>query len=412
MSPEPRDAPAGPTGLRLLPFYLGGFLGPFGTLVPIPILPDLRDHFGVDSTTISWTISAYLLPMAGLLLVSGTIGERFGRSRVLRISLTVYLAACLLVALAPSLGPFLVARALQGAANAFFTPLLLASLADITPERFLGRRIGMYSSFQAIGGAGAPFIGGVSAEIDWRVAFVVTAAITGVILATSPGPQGANAVGQAPIRSLRSPRLLALGLASLAVTAGPLGAQVLLGLKLRDVLGIEPGAAGLILSAGFVGPILLGPSFGRLTDRYGPRRCGTAATVVAGAVVALMGPIADTAAITGLWIVAGSLFSFVTVVLHRIAAVIIPDNRGGALSVVLSFRFLGFAIGPLIWVPVLDTDVTAAFVGSALLGLATIAGLLSSVPPRPARPRSAPTAGPGSAPLDPAPGGQEPAPSP
>ena len=383
MSPEPGP---GPTGLRLLPFYLGGFLGPFGTLVPVPMLPDLRDHFAVDSATISWAISAYLLPMAGLLLVSGTIGERFGRSRVLRTSLAVYLAASLLVAAAPGLAAFLVARALQGAANAFFTPLLLAGLADITVESRLGRRIGMYSSFQAVGGAGAPFVGGLAAEIDWRLAFVGTAAVTGLILVTSPGPSATVGVERPPIRPLLSRRLLALGLASLAVTAGPLGAQVLLGLKLRDVLGLDPGPAGLILSAGFIGPILLGPALGRLTDRFGARLCGTLATVGAGVVVALMGPIDSTPAVTVFWLAAGSLFALVTVVLHRVAAVIVPDNRGGALSAVLSFRFLGFAIGPLIWVPVLTSTVTGAFVGSALLGLVTVVALLSAVPPRPTTP--------------------------
>jgi MFS family permease len=361
------------------------------------MLPDLREQFDVDSATISWTISAYLLPMAGLLLVSGTLGERFGRSRVLRASLAVYLVACILVAVAPSLPTFLVARALQGAANAFFTPLLLAALTDITPEDQLGRRIGMYSSFQAVGGAGAPFIGGLSAEIDWRVAFVVTAVITALILVSSPGSHGSTRTERPPIRPLFAPRLLALGLASLSITAGPLGAQVLLGLKLRDVLDIEPGPAGLILSAGFVGPILLGPSLGRLTDRFGPRWCGVLATIAVGLVVALMGPVDSTIALTVLWVLAGSLSALVTVVLHRVAAVIVPANRGGALSAVLSFRFLGFAIGPLIWVPVLTTDVNAAFVGSALLGLMTLAGLLSSVPARAPTPETGPgSAGPGS----------------
>lgn len=374
------------------------------------MLPDLRDQFGVDSATISWTISAYLLPMAVLLLVSGTIGERFGRSRILRASLVVYLAACILVAVAPSLSAFLVARALQGAANAFFTPLLLAALTDITPEHQLGRRIGMYSSFQAVGGAGAPFVGGLSAEIDWRAAFVVTAVITALILVSSPGPGGGTRIERPPIRPLFAPRLLALGVASLSITAGPLGAQVLLGLKLRDVLDIEPGPAGLILSAGFVGPILLGPTLGRLTDRFGPRWCGVLGTIAVGLVVALMGPVDETIAVTVLWILAGSLSALVTVVLHRVAAVIVPANRGGALSAVLSFRFLGFAIGPLIWVPVLTADVTAAFAGSALLGLVTLAGLLSSVPARAPKPEPSPDQDPGPGP-GPGPSGPRPGPA-
>ncbi|MGB5755527.1 MAG: MFS transporter, partial [Acidimicrobiales bacterium] len=136
-------------GLRALPYYLGGLLGPFGTLVIIPMLPELRERFGVDSATISWGFSAYLFPMAALLLVSGTIGERFGRRRVLQVSLAAYCVASVLVSVAPTLPLFLAARATQGVANAFFTPLLIAGLADITPEQRLGRQIGIYTSFQA-----------------------------------------------------------------------------------------------------------------------------------------------------------------------------------------------------------------------------------------------------------------------
>ncbi len=377
---QPGSSPSGaPTGARLVSFYLGGFLGPFGTLVPVPMLPDLRADFGVDSATISWAISAYLLPMAALLLVSGTIGERFGRSRVLRISLAVYLGASLLVAAAPTLTPFLAARALQGAANAFFTPLLLAELADITPESGLGRRIGAYSSFQAIGGAAAPFVGGLAAEVDWRLAFAVTAGVTLVILVTSPGPRPTGRTTRPSARSLLDRRLVALSLTSLAVTAGPVGAQVLLGLKLRDELAIDPGPAGLILAAGFVGPIVLGPAFGRLTDRYGAGRCGVASIAAAGALAAAIGPVGSSAVVVGLWLLAGSVFAMATVVLHRVAAVVVPANRGGALSVVLSFRFLGFALGPLIWVPLLDSTVTGAFVGAGLLAVPAVVGFLSSV---------------------------------
>ena len=89
-----------------LPFYLGGFLGPFGTLVVISIYPELRESFDATSGQVNWSFSGYFIPMAVLLLVSGTIGERLGRRRVIRITFLSYGAASLLCIVAPTLGWF------------------------------------------------------------------------------------------------------------------------------------------------------------------------------------------------------------------------------------------------------------------------------------------------------------------
>ena len=77
----------------------------------------------------TWAITAYLVPFAALQLVSGTIGERLGITRTVRIAYVAYAALSVLAAFAPSIEVFIGARALQGAANAFLTPLLLAALA-------------------------------------------------------------------------------------------------------------------------------------------------------------------------------------------------------------------------------------------------------------------------------------------
>ncbi len=368
------------TGLRALPYYLGGFLGPFGTIVIIPMLPELRERFAVDSTTISWGFSAYLFPMAALLLVSGTIGERYGRKRVLQISLVSYIAASILVAAAPNLGLFLAARAAQGVGNAFFTPLLIAGLADVTPEPQLGRRIGVYTSFQAAGGGTAPFVGGLAAAVDWRLAFWGTAAVALVIVSFTPPGERRIGADRPPIRPLLSRRLLWLGLGSFAAAAGPIGAGILVGFKTRDVLGMEPTTAGLLLAGGNLGAVLLGPIFGRLLDRFGARLCGVGATAVVSALVATLA-VTDTVAATAVvYAAAGSLFGFVIVVFQKVGASIVPENRGGALSAILSFRFIGHAVGPLLWVPVFDRSPEAAFVGAAALGIITIAAIVASVP--------------------------------
>src|SRR3954454_24828401 len=118
-----------------LPFYVGGFLGPFGGGVVAVLVPQLREAFDATTAGVALSIPAYLVPFAALQLISGTVGERLGRRRVVRTGYIVYAVLSVLAALAPSLGVFLGVRALQGCANAFLPPLLLAGLADEVPPR-------------------------------------------------------------------------------------------------------------------------------------------------------------------------------------------------------------------------------------------------------------------------------------
>ncbi len=138
--------------MATLPFFLGGFLGPVGTLAVISIYPELRDTFGVSTSAVSWSLSGYFFPMAALMLVSGTIGERFGRKRVTRTAFVLYAVASLGCVLAPNFSLFLVARVMQGVCNAFVTPLLIAGLAEVIHPTQLGNAVGIYAGFQAIGG--------------------------------------------------------------------------------------------------------------------------------------------------------------------------------------------------------------------------------------------------------------------
>ena len=84
-------------------------------------------------------IPAYFVPFAVFQLVSGTIGERLGRRRVVRAGYVAYAVASVAAAVAPTIGLFIVARAASGTANAFLTPLLLAGLAEAHRARALGR---------------------------------------------------------------------------------------------------------------------------------------------------------------------------------------------------------------------------------------------------------------------------------
>ena len=82
----------------------------------------------------------------------------------MRGTYVLFAAASVVCALAPNLWVFLAARAVMGVANAFITPLLVAGLAEVVAPALFGRAVGIYSSFQAAGGALAPIIGGLAAD--------------------------------------------------------------------------------------------------------------------------------------------------------------------------------------------------------------------------------------------------------
>ena len=347
-------------------------MGPFGTLVILPMFPELRASFDASSTAVGWGFTIYMIPFALALLVSGTLGERWGRKRTVRGTYIVFAAASLVSAFAPTLGVFLVGRALQGVANAFITPLLLAGLAEaVEPERF-GRSVGVYSSFQAIGGGLAPLLGGLAADVNWRWAFVGTAAVAAV-LSLAP-PQGEPRRDTAPptIRPLLTIPMLSLGMAAFTAAAGPIGNGVLIGVVARDELELTGLEAGLVLLCGPLVAMLTGPLWGWLLDRWGPRTAGYVSISIVSVLAAALALGTTPLSLTIVAAATGGVTGFAVVVLQGLSSTIIPDNRGGALSFVLAFRVLGHAVYPLLWLPVLGTSVPAAFLGAASLGIITL----------------------------------------
>ncbi|MFT4990520.1 MAG: MFS family permease [Acidimicrobiales bacterium] len=359
--------------LQRLPLYIGGFMGPFGTVVIVPMFPELRDQFDASSSAVSLGFSLYLIPFAALLLVSGTLGERWGRRRTVRGTYLLYAVASIGCALAPNLTVFIAARALQGVANAFITPLLLAGLAETVPAERFGRQVGIYSSFQAFGGGLGPIVGGIAADTNWRLAFWGTMAIS-LVLALAPPKDKARRDAAAPsLRPLLTGRMIALGVAFLFAAAGPVGISVLVGVAARDVLELSGTATGLVLFGGAMSALLLGPTWGQVLDRFGARAVGLAAATSATVLAGLPSLAGSGWTLAVIWIIASAAISAVVVVFQALGASIMPENRGGALSFLLSFRFVGHAVGPIVFVPLIDWSARGAFFMAAGLGLVTTA---------------------------------------
>jgi len=189
--------PTPPHRSHTLPLYVGGFLGPFGGAVLAVLIPELREAFDATTTEIALAVPAYLVPFALLQLISGTLAERIGRRRVVTIAYTVYAVGSIGAAVAPGIEVFLLCRGIQGTANAFTSPVLLAGLADAVPPRERGRAVGTFAGVQAGGISLAPLLGGIAAEITWRLAFIVPA-IVALALIAYPPPPSAHREGHRP----------------------------------------------------------------------------------------------------------------------------------------------------------------------------------------------------------------------
>ena len=113
-------------------------------------LPAIGRDFGTGMATLQWVVSAYTLTLAGLLLVAGSLGDRYGRRRVFVIGVVWFALASVLCGIAPSAGMLIAARALQGVGGALLTPGSLAILeASFVPED-RGKAIGAWSGLGGV----------------------------------------------------------------------------------------------------------------------------------------------------------------------------------------------------------------------------------------------------------------------
>ena len=137
-------------------------------------LPAIRASYQADAADVQWVVNAYLLPLSALLLLGGALGDHYGRRRLLLIGTSLFTAASLVCALAPSLDLLLAARAAQGVGAAFFLPSSLALLNAAYEGEQRGRAVGIWAAAGAAAAAIAPLIGGWLVEnVGWPSIFII-----------------------------------------------------------------------------------------------------------------------------------------------------------------------------------------------------------------------------------------------
>jgi EmrB/QacA subfamily drug resistance transporter len=309
------------------------FMTTLDNLVVTTALPVIRTDLDASLSGLEWTVNAYTLTFAVLLITGAALGDRFGRRRLFTIGLAIFTLASAAAALAPSIEVLIAARALQGLGGAIVTPLTLTILSASVPAERRGLVLGAWGGISGLAVAIGPLVGGAVVQgISWQWIFWLNVPIgltliplAALRLRESRGPNDSldlpgvglasaglfgivwglvrgNSVGWAspeivsalivgslllalfvrwelrakepmlPLRFFRNRTFAAANVASLAMFFGLFGSIFLLAQFFQTVQGYSPLDAGLRILPWTAMPIFISPIAGALSDRIGGGR--------------------------------------------------------------------------------------------------------------------------------------------
>ncbi|GGU11328.1 DHA2 family efflux MFS transporter permease subunit [Streptomyces violascens] len=331
---RPRDGAGrrGGAGWALVITSVAGFMAALDNLVVTTALPSIREDLGGALDDLEWTVSAYTLTFAVLLMFGAALGDRFGRRKLFITGLTIFTGASAGAALAPGINGLIAARAIQGVGAAIMMPLTLTLLTAAVPAAKRGLMYGIWGAVNGLAVASGPLIGGsltehvswqwifwlnvplglltlplarlrlnesygTGARLDivgtvlasgglfgivyalirgnpdgWTSATVLTGLIAGSALLAGfvvHGMRSANPM--LPMRLFRSRAFSAINAASLLMFVGMFGSIFLLSQFLQNVIGYSPTEAGLRMLPWTGMPMIAAPIAGFLSDRIGGR---------------------------------------------------------------------------------------------------------------------------------------------
>jgi EmrB/QacA subfamily drug resistance transporter len=342
---------SGPGRWVLLATILGSAVASIDATSVGIALPAIGRDFDTGLATLQWVVTAYTLTLAGLLLIAGALGDRYGRRRVFLIGVAWFAVASVLCGVAPDASTLIGARALQGVGAALLTPGSLAILEASFRQEDRSRAIGAWSGLGGVATAIGPFLGGwLVQSVSWRLIFAINVPVAAAVIAVArrhvPESRDTQATGrvdvsggtlvtlgligltygliEGPGRGWHDPAVLAtlvggvLALAAFAVrenrAAAPMlpldlfrstrftatnvvtfivygalgGALFLLPIQLQQVSGYDALEAGIALLPVTVIMLVLSARSGALAARIGPRLQMSLGPVIVGAGLALL----------------------------------------------------------------------------------------------------------------------------
>ncbi|WP_051832555.1 MFS transporter [Streptomyces katrae] len=230
----------------VLATVLGSTMALLDSTVVNVALPTIGVDLGADLAVLQWTVNAYMLTLAALILVGGALGDRFGRRRVFVLGVVWFAAASLLCGIAPNAGILIAARALQGIGGALLTPGSLALIQGSIAAGDRARAVGLWSGFGGVGAAVGPFVGGWLVDgPGWRWVFLlnvpVAAVCAPIALRHVPESRDPQAHGRFDVLGA------ALGAAALALVT-----YALIEARSGSPLVIASAVGGVLLAAVFI----------------------------------------------------------------------------------------------------------------------------------------------------------------
>ena len=305
-----------------------------GTVVNVA-LPTIDRALGAGLSGLQWIVNGYTLTLAAFLILGGSLGDHYGRARVMTLGLLGFGAASVACGLAPQTGALIAARLAQGLAGALVVPGSLAILTAVyTDDEERGRAIGAWSGASGITTVLGPFLGGwltdtlswrwiffinvpfiavavwlihrqvpetrdphAPRRLDWPGAGLTIAGLGGVAFGLTEGPglgwraplvvgslvggvaaliafvvvEARVAAPMLPLRLFRSRVFAGTNLATLGIYAALSGASFFLTIYVQNTLGYSALAAGASFFPLSIIVFALSSRFGRLAGRHGPR---------------------------------------------------------------------------------------------------------------------------------------------
>src|SRR5260221_414672 len=162
---------------------VASFMVALDALVVSTALSTIRLHLGASIEELEWTVNAYTLSFAVLLMTGAALGDRFGRRRLFVTGLGLFVAASAACALAPNVGWLIAARALQGCGSALVMPLGLTLLSAAFPAERRARALGIFTALSGLAVLSAPRVGGaIAGSLAWQWIFWINVPISLILI--------------------------------------------------------------------------------------------------------------------------------------------------------------------------------------------------------------------------------------